>query len=446
VQGIQTVFVGAAASLSALDAATGASLWRFDVDPQHPTSTGEVESSPVVWRFTPNGDPWVIFGADANQSSGFTGEGVWAVDAVTHQAVWHFNPETFTRHSLYGCGNVWSSPALDLQPWSADPSRRALVVVGMADCPDNSPSASLASLGPIALPAPPGQGSPPPRPCPADGSDPNCPPGQAYDYTKRWQPYAEAIVGIDAGTGSPVWSYQPHAPNSTSDDDFGSSPQFFTLPGGRRVVGEGNKDGAYHVVDRDSGALVWKAVEQGNGNIQQSQAIGGFIGNTAVGGAGPRVFGSAAINTPFTYDPATGAPTPQTNPAAGATPMRGFSAVDGTPAWQAPQGPSYGATTVAGGVVYNGSLDSLLRAYDAAAGTLLWAWPLGAPISSGAAVAGSSVVIGAGTSDMDLAFKACDPLSGALASLCRSAPLNQQLNPLSRTGSIWAFGVPASSR
>ena len=50
---------------------------------------------------------------------------------------------------------------------------------------------------------------------------------------------------------------------------------------GRRD-GEGNKDGSYYVVDRDSGSLVWKAVEQGNGNVQDSQAIGGFIGNTAV--------------------------------------------------------------------------------------------------------------------------------------------------------------------
>jgi polyvinyl alcohol dehydrogenase (cytochrome) len=442
VQGRRTVFVGAAASLYALDAATGAYLWRFDVDPQQPAGQGEIESSPVVWQLTPNGHPWVLVGADANQRSDFPGQGLWAIDAVTHQAVWHFNSEAYLGKPLYGCGNTWSSPALDLQPWHPDPARRAMAFVGMADCPDNSPSGSLASAGPVSLPAAPGQSpGPPRRPCPTDGTDPNCHGG--YDYAKRWQPYAEAIVGLDATTGTPIWSYQPHPPNSTADDDFGSSPQVFTLPSGRRVVGEGNKDGTYIVVDRDSGALVWRAAEQGNGNIQQGQAIGGFIGNTAVGTptahAAPRVFGAAAINTPFTYDPATGAPVLQSDPSAPLTPMRAFAAADGAPQWRAVQGPSYGASTLAGGLVYNGSLDGLLRAYDAASGRLLWSFPLGAPISSAAAVAGANVVIGTGTSDTDAEFKACDPLSGPLFDVCHSAPLDPQLNPLSRTGAIWAF-------
>ena len=447
VAGTPTVFVGGAASLYALDARSGAYLWRFDVDPQQPTGLGEIESSPVVWMQTPTGHPWVLFGADANQSTDFPGEGLWAVDAVTHTAAWHFNPETYTGKPLYGCGNVWSSPALDIDAANPDPRRRAMVFFGMADCPDNTPSGSVASVGPVALPAVPGQASPPPRPCPSDGTDPNCPTGGSYDYSQRWQPYSEAMVGLDASTGLPLWSYQPHQPN-TGDDDFGSSAQVFTLPGphgGRRVVGEASKDGGYYVVDRNTGTLVWKAIEQGNGNIQQGQAVGGFIGNTAVsaGAGAPAVFGSAAINTPVTYDPATGQPLPQADPTAFLTPMRAFAGADGTPSWQAVQGPSYGATTWANGVVYNGSLDGLLRAYDAASGRLLWAFPVGAPVSSGAAVVGShrssDVVIGAGTSDIDLAFKACDPLSGALAQLCHQGPLDAQLNPLSRTGEIWDF-------
>jgi polyvinyl alcohol dehydrogenase (cytochrome) len=414
--GRRTVLVGAAASLYALDAATGAHLWRFDVDPQQPTGVGEVESSPVVWASgTPNGDPWVLFGADANQSSDFPGEGLWAVDAVTHQAVWHLNPEAYAGKALYGCGNVWSSPALDLQPANPDPVRRAMAFFGTADCPDN---------GTVA--------------CPTDGTDPHCSAGSVYDYSQRWQPYAEAVIGVDARTGTPLWSYQAHTANSTDDDDYGSSAQVFTLSGGRRVVGEANKDGSYQVVDRDTGAPLWRAVETGNGNVQAGQAIGGFIGNTAV--AGGRVFGSSAIDTPVTYDPSTGLPTPQSDPTAPLTPMRSFAAADGTPAWQATQGPSYGATTAANGVVYNGALDGLLRAYDAGSGALLWAFPLGAPVSSGAAIAGGDVVIGAGTSDTDAEFKACDPFAGTpLDPVCHAAPLDAQLNPLSRTGEIWDF-------
>jgi polyvinyl alcohol dehydrogenase (cytochrome) len=445
VGGVPTVYVGGAASLYALDAASGAYLWRFDVDPQQPTGLGEIESSPVVWTATPNGDPWVIFGADANQSTDFPGEGLWAVDALTHAAVWHFNPEAYTGKPLFGCGNVWSSPALDLDPANPDPARRAMLFFGMADCPDNSPSGSLGSLGPVSLPAPPGRAAPPPAPCPSDGTDPNCPPGGHYDYAQRWQPYAEAMVGLDASTGTPVWSYQPHPVNNTLDDDFGSSAQVFSLPGGARVVGEGNKDGAYYVVDRDSGALRWKAVEAGNGNVQGSQAVGGFIGNTAVGGPPGqlRVVGGSAIDTPVTYDPATGAPVPQSDPGAALSSMHAFAASDGAPAWQALQGPTYGASTIARGVAYNGALDGVVRAYDVGSGRLLWAFPVASPVSSAAAVAGSDVVIGAGTSDTDLAFKACDPFSGALGTLCHSAPLDAQLNPLSRTGAIWDFSTRA---
>jgi polyvinyl alcohol dehydrogenase (cytochrome) len=439
-----TVFVGAAASMYALDAASGAILWRFDVDPQQPKGLGEVESSPVVWPATPTGDPWVLFGADANQSSDFPGEGVWAVDALTGAMVWHFNPEAYEGKPLYGCGNVWSSPALDLDPANPDPSRRAMLFFGLADCPDNSPTGSLASIGPLSLPAAPGSAPPPPAPCPSDGSDPNCPPGGSYDYSKRWQPFAEAVVGLDAATGAPLWSYQPHQQN-TADDDFGSSAQVFTLPGGRRVVGEAGKDGSYQVVDRDIGVAagggqpLWRRTEAGNGNVQPGQAVGGFIGNTAVGGA--RVFGASAIDTPVTYDPASGAPRPQSDPAASAVSMHAFSAASGAPAWSGVQGPSYGASTYARGVVYNGALDGLLRAYDAASGRLLWAFPLGAPVSSGAAIAGSDVVVGAGTSDTDLEFKACDPFSAALGALCHAAPLDPQLNPLSRLGEIWDFST-----
>jgi hypothetical protein len=57
-------------------------------------------------------------------------------------------------------------------------------------------------------------------------------------------------------------------------------------------------------------------------------------------------------------------------------------------------------------------------------------------------VAGGDVVVGAGTSDTDLEFKACDPFSGPLGTLCHSAPLNAQLNPLSRLGEIWDFTAP----
>jgi outer membrane protein assembly factor BamB len=358
----------------------------------------------------------VVFGADADQSSGFPGEGLWAVDARTGAVRWHFNPETYSGKALYGCGNVWSSPALSLDPTNHDPARRALVVAGMADCPDNGV-----------------------QPCPADGSDPHCAPGTSYDATQRWQRFAEAIVAVDARTGLPVWSYQPHPQPNANDDDFGASAQLFTASG-RSLVGEGSKDGSYYAVDRNTGQLAWAAVEQGNGNIQNGFAIGGFIGTPAIDSSGgvPVIAGGSAIDTPVTG--LGGVPAPQPDPAAGATPMRGFSGTDGAPGWSAVQGPMYGPSAVANGVLYAGALDAVLRAYDVRTGSLLAAVPLSGPISSGVAVAGDTVVIGAGTDDNTAIVKPCDQVPDPLAGVCRAAPVNLTLDPLANLNGVWALG------
>jgi polyvinyl alcohol dehydrogenase (cytochrome) len=418
----RVAFVGGGGSMYALDASRDdvpdarRVLWRFDVDASHPTNHGEIESSPVVWSGAPGG-PVVVFGSDSNQDSGFTGEGVWAVRADTGRLVWHFNPEAATNHALYGCGNVWSSPALGLDARNPDPLRRAVLYFGTADCPDNTPTA-----------------------CPADGSDPHCPPGQQYAYARRWQPFADGIVAISATDGSPLWSYQPHPVDNTLDDDFGSSAQLFTLPGGRQAVGEGNKDGLYYVLDRNSGSLIWKRTEQGNGNIQSGFAIGGFLGATAVTSVHgvPRVFGASGIDTPVTYNH-SGQLVAQSDPTLSLRGMQAFSGADGSGAWSAIQTYTYGATSVANGVVYVGALDGIFRAYDAATGRLLWASPLSGPISSGPAISGGVVVIGAGTSDTDAEFKACDHLPPSAQSTCRSTPLSATLNPLSLANGIWAF-------
>jgi polyvinyl alcohol dehydrogenase (cytochrome) len=424
VGGRRLAFVGAGGSVYAVDARSQSLpdaqrvVWRFDTDPAHPTGLAEVESSPVVWDGAAGG-PEVIVGADANQSAGFAGEGVWALDAAGGRIRWHFNPESLLGRPLFGCGNVWSSPALALDPAAGAPSRRAMVIVGMADCPDNGATA-----------------------CPADGSDPHCPPGQAYDPAKRWQPYSEAIVALDARDGRPLWSFQPHPPLSADDDDFGASPQLFTLPGGRHVVGEGNKDGAYYVLDVATGALVWQLVEQGNGNIQRGFAIGGFFGTPAVGSAGgaPVVAGASAIDTPVAAGP-DGSMHLQGAPLEGLTPMRGFSGVDGAPMWNSVQAPGYGSSSTARGVVWSGALDGLVRAQELATGRLLWAAPLDGPMASGVAVTDGEILVGAGISDSDAFFKACSRLPVALQRTCESTPLNTTINPLGRLAGIFAFGV-----
>lgn len=419
VGGRRVVLVGAGDSLYALD--NGRVLWRTDLDPRHPTNSGEIESSPVVWSGAPGG-PVVFVGSDANQDSGYTGEGMWALSVATGKPIWHFNPETATHHGLYGCGNVWSSPALGLDAGNPDPARRAVLYFGTADCPNNSGST-----------------------CPTDGSDPYCPRGTSYNYAKRWSPYSEAIIAVSAVTGRALWSYQGHTPLNQDDDDFGAPAQLFALPDGRRVVGEGNKDGTYTVLDQATGRLIWNHPEVGNGNVQPGLAIGGFLGATAVMPVGgvPRVFGGSAIDTPISYNPATAgfSVQPFGTLMRNLTPVAAFSGVDGAARWSVPQLYTYAPTTAANGVVYIGALDGIMRAYAAATGRLLWAFPVAAPISSGAAITDGAIVVGVGTSETDLQFKLCDRVPASARTLCRSTPLNTTINPLSNLAGVWGFSL-----
>lgn len=426
VGGRRLAFVGGGATMWALDASRRPMpdrdrvVWAHNVDTIHPTSDGEIESSPVVWQDAPGG-PLVFFGSDANQDSGYVGEGMWALRAATGRVVWHFNPESYVGHSLYGCGNVWSSPALSLQPQARNPLRRAMLYFGTADCPDNGD-----------------------HPCPTDGSDPNCK-DKHYDYLHRWTKYAQGILGISAVNGKPLWSYQPFPRNDTTDDDFGASAQIFTLPSGRQVVGEANKSGHYYVVDRRTGKQVWNRVETGNGNLQAGFALGGLLGSTAVLNVDgrPTVYGGAAINTPVYFDEIAGKTRlqPLRNITDLATPFVGFTGTRGDRVWAQVQAPTYGPTSAANGVVYTGAVDDVLRAYDARTGALLWAFPLAAPISSGAAITASGIVIGSGTSESDVEFKTCDNLPAPLQAPCKATPLNTTLNPLSKANGVWAFSI-----
>ncbi|HVS68169.1 MAG TPA: PQQ-binding-like beta-propeller repeat protein, partial [Mycobacteriales bacterium] len=337
----QLVFVGGGATMYALNASRREMpdrdrvVWSFDVDAAHPTSSGEIESSPVVWPGAPGG-PVVFFGSDANQDSGYAGEGMWALRAATGKVVWRFNPETYTHHGLFGCGNVWSSPALWLDPHAKSASRRAMLYFGTADCPNNGHKA-----------------------CPADGSDPYCKPGGYYDYNRRWTKFSQAIIAISAVNGKPAWSYQAFPRNDVSDDDFGAGAQVFALASGRQVVGEANKSGHYYVVDRRSGKQIWNKAETGNGNLQSGFALGGLLGPTAemsVAGR-PMVFGSAAINTPVYFDQISGKEKLQSTDKIldMATPIQGFDGATGNRVWAAVQPPTYGPTTAANGVVYSGA-------------------------------------------------------------------------------------------
>ena len=365
-----TVYVGAwDGTFYAIDAADGAVRWTFTVPDRHTMAFGVITGSAAVTRIEgervvlfPGGGSlyaldaddgrlrwsfdidarhptstaeiessplvWrgvVYIGTDVHNAPGASGSGVMAFDVATGHRRWWFDPD---RQARLGCGDVWASLALD--------AGRGLVYTGTGNCED----------------------------------------------LEGWTRFTEAMFALRASDGHPVWSYQPHPPNRL-DHDFGSTPNVFSVRG-RPVVGQGNKDGAYYLLDRRNGAALWRAQVAAPGDVGDDFAVGGFIGSTAVSDG--RIYGTTAIG--------------------GAPYLHAVDAATGVIAWQQRlAAPSYAAPTVANGVLFVGALDPTLRAYDAVTGDLLWLFPMVGPVSSSPAVVGGRLYVGAGTRSTDLEFK-----------------------------------------
>jgi len=102
-------------------------------------------------------------------------------------------------------------------------------------------------------------------------------------------PTSDAIIALHAKTGKVKWIRQitaddiwvsgidsPDANGKWSDQDFGDAPKLYNLPDGRKVVGAGQKSGAYTVLDARTGEVVktTQIVAQANqlGSLQNGGA------------------------------------------------------------------------------------------------------------------------------------------------------------------------------
>jgi polyvinyl alcohol dehydrogenase (cytochrome) len=128
------------------------------------------------------------------------------------------------------------------------------------------------------------------------------------------------------------------------DMDFGASPNLFTLPDGRKVVGAGQKSGVYHVMDAKTMKPVWTQL------VGPPSAVGGIVGSTAV--AGGQVFGPITVGGYlWSVDAAAGG-------------HKWFAPVADGVHWGNP-------VSTANGVVYTVDFRGFLDAYDAATGVSL---------------------------------------------------------------------------
>lgn len=328
------VVFGAGPRLYAVDAADGSPVWTVDRSNGLAGTPVEIESSPVVHGGV------VYVGVDTHgrpeaETAGVRG-GLLAVDAATGAVLWSFEPEL--EQGGHGCGGVWGSPTIDTVEGN--------VVFGTANC---------------GAPAPTGAA------------------GTGF----TWNRHTEAITALDLTDGRVRWTFQPHPPNDR-DLDFGATPNIITDPrSGRRLVGVGNKDGAYYALEPGSGELVWSTQVAAPGDVQPGFSIGGFIGSSATWRG--NVFGGTAIGGPPYYHSLRGS--------------------DGGVRWRGAAVPTYAGSLVVDGVVVAGDLTGVLKGFSAGSGLPLFALPLLGPISSAPALAGDTIVIGSGTSSSDLCAK-----------------------------------------
>lgn len=200
------------------------------------------------------------------------------------------------------------------------------------------------------------------------------------DYSYPPSDSSDAVIAIDMNTGRKLWQRQftqndmwnsgcvapqkDNCPQPRGDDyDFGAPPMLKALSNGRHILLLSQKSGIVYALDADHGGrLLWKT------RIAQGGPLGGIEWGGAIdGGDAFYPISDYDFDHPlrggglFALDLRTGkkvwfAPPPKPS----------CVAVDGcSPAQMAPP-------TAIPGVVFVGSLDGHLRAYDARNGQVLW--------------------------------------------------------------------------
>lgn len=335
---ISLFFGDLAGNVYAVDPNNGQARWKMLAD-EHPHV--RITGTPMHYAdrvYVPLSSLEEVAGAMPDYECCTFRGGVLALDAATGAAVWK-------RHTIAEAPSKRGKNAVGAQLWA--PSGAAVWTAPTLD-PDNN--ALYIVTG--------------------------------DSYSDPAAPESDAIMALAMDTGEVKWTTQtlagdaytiacmdpsPEAqvacPESAGPDlDFGSSPVLVTRGDGRRLLLAGQKSGVLFALDPDTGEILW----------QTKVGAGGIVGGIEWGFASDTERAYVAISAAWELGPG----------AAG-----GISAVnlaDGSLAWQvAPhEGTCEGrercntgqlaAVSVVDGLVFSGSLDGHLRAYDTATGTVMW--------------------------------------------------------------------------
>ncbi len=295
-------------------------------------------SSPVV------DDGVVLFGVDVDGAAGYGGYVVGA-SLATGDPVWQFQTDVSTvgGPALYdGCGSVWSSGTLL--------PAAGLVVFDTADC----------------------------------------------DFANS-EPLSEAIMALHVTTGQLAWVYKPPLPDIDCDWDFGATANAgVDAQGDATFLGVGGKDGTYYSLDPATGKPRWAT------NVVFGGFSGGFIASTAYDGT--HVVGATAVGDfgRFEHNGAAQQLCDPSNPrdlASQEPTDHAFDARTGSVLWSANQSASFSATTLAGGMAFDGLAlaAAAVQVRDVATGRLIAQVDLPQANWSGIATVGDALVLGLGS-------------------------------------------------
>lgn len=205
--------------------------------------------------------------------------------------------------------------------------------------------------------------------------------GTGNNYSDPPDRYSDAVLALDMKTGRLLWSRQLTAndrwtqaclgssfktncpPDPGDDYDFGTSPILASLPDGRSLILAAQKSGAVYALDPDQkGKVVWK-VRLAEGGNEGGIEWGGAAGNgqayfpisdwrQSLPNAGGGVFALRVANGTEIWHASP--PHPDCEK------IRGCSAAQLAPA------------TLIPGVLFSGSMDGHLRAYEVRNGRVIW--------------------------------------------------------------------------
>lgn len=416
----QVYFPDWAGNLYALDANTGQQIWQTQI-PSYTGIAGDVSRvSPAVYNNE------IILGDDLSEAGPHDGARLIAVDSATGKLLWMTQIDTHPAAIITGAavvsnGVVYQGVSSSEEQYATNPKypcctfRGSIVAVDAATgkvlwktytAPDNGGATDQYSGNAIW------------QPPVIDTMKGMLYTGTGNNYTvpssvetcqlmnrlatncASPDDHFDSAVAMNLQTGAIVWSQQlfgydvwtvacltqsnpaacPNPPGP--DDDLGGSGG--NLMGS--IVGFGAKSGFYWALNTADGSIAWDTQVGPGGNL------GGIQWGTATDGQ--RIYVPVTNNEHFKYVLANG----QTITGSA---WNALDPATGNILWQTPdptQGMNfnYGSASVANGVMYAGSLDGHMYAFDAATGKILWNYLPGGSILGGPAIANGVIYWGSG--------------------------------------------------